>query len=385
MAPKRDVAIYSPASAVFFGGAGVQVSEEGGLVASPSGVAKGGGAELQMSLLARGLAGEGLVTAIIVWPAGPRPALTGTEPDLVERPGYSGTGARAKVQEARHIWRAMREADARAYIFRGGGPQLLVGDLFCRAHRRKLVFSAASDQDFDFNRPDRTRANLRAYRAALRGADLTVVQRRDQGELAREAGLSPIELIPSFAEPADPTGSEPEAFLWVGRLVDYKRPLEYVRLAESLPDARFRMVWFATNETPEQLVAEVEAAEERLPNFEIVPQQPRGELLELISHSSAIVSTSRAEGMPNTFLEAWARGIPVVSLEFDPDGVIAEKGLGLVAHSARELSEAVARVWNNGELRAEMGRRARSHVSEIHSPPAVSREWARVLRETLAG
>jgi glycosyltransferase involved in cell wall biosynthesis len=383
MAPKHDVAIYSPASSVFFGGAGLRANEAGDLVASAKGV-QGGGAEFQMSLLARGLSATGLATAIIVWPSGGGPATDPSEPDLVERPSYSGTGARAKIQEARHIWRAMREADARAYIFRGGGPQLMIGDAFCRLHRRRLIFSAANDLDFDFNRPDRTRAHLIAYRAALRGADLVVVQRSQQRDLARTAGLGPVELIPSFAEPAEPSSADPEAFLWIGRLVDYKRPMEYVRLAESLPDARFRMVWHATNETRRELVTELRAADERLPNLELAGAVSRSELLGEIDRAYAVVSTSRAEGMPNTFLEAWSRAIPVVSLDFDPDGRIAKEGLGLVAHTADELRDAAARVFSDPAARAEMGERAREYVAAVHSPATVSGHWANARREALA-
>jgi glycosyltransferase involved in cell wall biosynthesis len=256
----------------------------------------------------------------------------------------------------------------------------MVGMAFCRLYRRKLIFSAASDLDFDFSRPDRTRAHLIAYRAALRGADEIIVQRSQQGDLARADGLSPIELIPSFAEAAEPSSSDPEAFLWIGRLVDYKRPMEYVRLAESLPEARFRMVWFPTNETRPELINELRQAGERLPNLELTGQIPRTELLEEIGRSYAVVSTSRAEGMPNTFLEAWARAVPVISLDFDPDERIADQGLGLVAHSSEALRAAASRVWSDPAARAEMGDRARRHVTEVHSPAAVSRQWAKVLR-----
>ena len=211
-----------------------------------------------------------------------------------------------------------------------------------------------------------------------------MVQRSQQRDLARGAGLSPIELIPSFAEPAEPSSSEPEAFLWIGRLVDYKRPMEYVRLAESLPDARFRMVWHPTNETRPELVAEVRAAHERLPNLEFTGQIPRGEVLGEMDRAYAVVSTSRAEGMPNTFLEAWSRAIPVVSLDFDPDGLIAEEGLGLVAHSPDELRDAVARVFSDPAARAEMGERAREHVAAVHSPATVSRQWADALTDAPA-
>jgi glycosyltransferase involved in cell wall biosynthesis len=36
----------------------------------------------------------------------------------------------------------------------------------------------------------------------------------------------------------------------------------------------------------------------------------------------ALVSTSSHEGMPNTFVEAWGHGVPVLTLSFDSDGVV---------------------------------------------------------------
>jgi glycosyltransferase involved in cell wall biosynthesis len=50
-----------------------------------------------------------------------------------------------------------------------------------------------------------------------------------------------------------------------------------------------------------------------------------------IANSKALVSTSPMEGFPNIFIEAWACGIPVLSLYFDPGGVIKREQLGEVA------------------------------------------------------
>ena len=376
---------YSPATSVFFGGAGLSANLEGDLVAGAEGVARGGGAELQMSLLSRGLVAEGLRTAIIVWPVATGSRRRVPSRICVERPGYAGAGAGAKAKEARYIWRAMREADAQAYLFRGSGPQLMVGQAFCRLHRRKLIFSAASDLDFDFARPDRSRANLVAYQAAVRGADLIVVQRSEQGDLGASRGSRPDRAHPKLGGTRRSVGAKPEAFLWIGRLVDYKRPLEYLRLAESLPEVRFRMVWFATNETRPELTGELRRRRR-------APAEPPAHRTGAAGRAArpdrpvdAVVSTSRAEGMPNTFLEAWSRGIPVVSLEFDPDGRIAANGLGEVARSADELRAAVSHVWSDAASRADMGRRAREQVMSLHSPAAVSNRWASVLRRTLRG
>ena len=37
------------------------------------------------------------------------------------------------------------------------------------------------------------------------------------------------------------------------------------------------------------------------------------------------------EGFPNIFIEAWACGVPVLSLHVDPGGVIKKEGLGEIA------------------------------------------------------
>lgn len=371
--PDRQIAIYSPASAAYF--------ERGGRGSL------GGGAELQMAFLAKGLTGWGLRTALIVWPL-PRGweggAAPGPEPDLIERPAYEGGGRVGGVREARHIWRAMATADAEAYIFRGSSTRLMVGAAFCRLHRRRLVFSAANDLDFDFGREDRSGLGLRLYRAGLRRADLVVVQSEQQLELARGAVDGSPELIPSFAELAEPSGNTPDAFLWIGRLVDYKRPLAFVRLAEALPDARFRMISFATDETSPELAAAVAEAGERLPNLELTGQLPRPDALELIGRAVAVVSTSEAEGMPNIFLEAWSRGVPVISLDCDPDGRIAAEGLGLVAGgSESRLAELTGSLGADRARRDELGERGPEYVRGLHSPEAVGAHWARTLEDLL--
>jgi glycosyltransferase involved in cell wall biosynthesis len=369
MGHRHDVAIYIPAANAFY--------EDEGEDTGP----RGGGAELQMVLLADELAGREMRVAQIVWPVKGRRS-PAESPTLVERPAYAGAGRLGGIAEAWHIWRGMSAADADTYVFRGGGPQLFIGALFCGLHRRKLIFSSAIDLDFSFDRSDRTRTHLTLYRAALRRADRVVVQNEQQLALAEAAGLERVTMIRSFAETAEPSDDEPDAFLWIGRLVDYKRPLEYVRLAELMPDARFRMVYFASSETPPGFKSQIEEAADRVPNLELVGHLPRSRTLETIARAIALVSTSRHEGMPNVFLEAWGRGVPVISLEFDPDGLIESKGLGLVAGGDTDrLREYAESIRADRELRSRLGENARRHVREVHGVDAVGTSWAELVEE----
>ena len=48
----------------------------------------------------------------------------------------------------------------------------------------------------------------------------------------------------------------------------------------------------------------------------------------LYDRAKVLVNTSDVEGFPNSYLQAWIRGVPVVTL-IDPDGVIEREGLGV--------------------------------------------------------
>jgi glycosyltransferase involved in cell wall biosynthesis len=86
--------------------------------------------------------------------------------------------------------------------------------------------------------------------------------------------------------------------------------------------------------------------------------------------------------MPNVFLEAWARSIPVASLEYDPDGRIEARALGVAARgSTPELINGLRRIHRDPELRATLGRNGAEYVREVHDPAVVGDSWAELLRQ----
>ena len=62
--------------------------------------------------------------------------------------------------------------------------------------------------------------------------------------------------------------------------------------------------------------------------------------------SKLFINTSDHEGFPNTFLQAWSRGIPVLSF-VDPDDLIRECKLGLVVKSIDEMAQKLEEILNN--------------------------------------
>ena len=364
---EHDIAIYSPWASVYF--------------SDPP--QPGAGAELQTSLLSQGLANRGLRVAHIVYPV-KRPRATGSLTLIERRPPRLGRDPLSKAVELFSIIRALRAACARVLVIRGAGAALTAASLVSGSDQAKFVFSASND--LDFGRRDRAQWTQVIQRRSLRRADAVVVQTEQQMDLAKRSGVrARLVRIPSFAEPAQASARDEDGFLWIGRIVDYKRPLEFVDLAERLPEARFRMLATETPETPAELMKRIERAAERLPNFELLPPRPREEVLSMIANSVGIVVTSLNEGMPNVFLEAWARGVPTLTLHFDPDGLLEERGVGLSAGGSKDrFVSMAAELWRDGELRNEIGGRAREYVRTTHDPERVLSQWQSLLAEVAA-
>jgi glycosyltransferase involved in cell wall biosynthesis len=330
-------------------------------------------------LLACGLHAHGVRAAHIVYPMPDGVRLEGPRPALIGRPE-----PRHELLEPGMVWRAMHRADAEAYVFRGAKTIVGVGAAFCRARGRRLIFSAANDADFARQPTGAPGWRKPVYDLGVRSAAAIVVQSSRQVELARQAfpGVEQVIEIPSLTEAAEPTRAPGEAFLWIGRMVEYKRPLEFVRLAAAVPEARFWMLaatWSWARPSP--LHREVLEASRDLPNFEILEPVPHPGVMELIGRAAAVVNTSTTEGMPNVWLEGWSRGVPALTLEFDPDGRVAERGLGISAGGDfGTFADGARELWARRDDRSSYRETTRRYIQEVHSVESVSARWAAVVR-----
>ncbi len=372
----HEVAIYTTSSAT----AGLYDRSHG----------RAGGAERQMTLLARALAECGHRVAHIVYPAREQVPLS-YPLTLVPRDPYAG-GRRivGGILEARALWRALRAADADVVVLRTASPLVGVAATFCRLRRRSFIFSSSNISDFTVEKMT-SRLNRALYRQGVRLANAVVVQSEDQRALALQAfpSLRRIVQIPSFAEVAASSpagdGQGSGGFLWFGRAVPQKQPLLYVELARSFPEAQFLMI-AVPDGRDSRLVEELRDTARELPNLELIDALPHAQLMEMVSRSVAIVNTSTLEGMPNAFLEAWAYGVPVLTLQFDPDEIVARGRLGIAADGSWDRFVAGARtLWESRAEREELSRRVRSHVEAVHSPQAVATRWSELIAELRRG
>jgi glycosyltransferase involved in cell wall biosynthesis len=246
--------------------------------------------------------------------------------------------------------------------------------------RARFVFSTASALDFLPEKWESDPKRVKLYEFGIRLADEVVVQTDAQADLCQKRFNREPRMIRSIAEESSPRSGSPDGFLWIGRVEENKRPDAYLALARALPMAHFRMIALPSPADNTGLAERLQLDAEPIPNLELSPPRPRAELQALYESAAAIVSTSEYEGMPNVFLEAWARGVPALSLTYDPDGLVTKEGLGACADGSFErFVELASEIWESRTDGAALALRCRNYVAREHGLEANVDRWVDVL------
>ena len=81
---------------------------------------------------------------------------------------------------------------------------------------------------------------------------------------------------------------------------------------------------------------------------------PYADVDPCFDNASLHVSTAAGEGFPNTFLQAWARGIPTVSF-FDPEAKFDGLAVGVVVPDLDAMTQAVLALKTNSARWGKQG------------------------------
>jgi glycosyltransferase involved in cell wall biosynthesis len=335
-------------------------------------------------LAARALAERGLRVALVVDaehlpPSIDRIDLIFQPPSRIRLPGIGALQAWVRTLTA------TIRANASVVVQGNAGADTGHVALAARLTGRPFVYSSVNIVDFDFARMEPSRRRRALFRLGIRLADELVVQTPEQAHLACERFGRRARHVPCVAEVAPPRRRRPGAFLWIGRLSPYKHPDAYLDLAAAFPRATFRMVGVPSGPDGPRLAASIAERARLMDNVELLDPRPRAELAPLYEDAVAVVNTSDFEGVPNVFLEGWARGVPALALFHDPDGMIARERLGAVAGGdPRVLLEQARSLWYGREGQHELSARCISYVRRNHSLENAARAWTEVIAD-LAG
>lgn len=322
-----------------------------------------GGMQVQQTLLGRQLAKRGFDVSMVVHDLG--------QPDGASWDGITTwrtfePSAGIPVLRYVHprwtsIWGALKRADADIYYVSGVGMMLGLVAMFARRYGRKFVYRLASTSDCH---PDTIHVRLwrdkQLYAYGLKRADLVLSQTSEQQRLMLRNYSRTSLVVPSLIDPpglSPAFGERDIDVLWVGALRRVKRPLLLLDLARRLPHLKFAM---AGGPYPEEaaLFDQVKRDAAALPNVRFLGQVPYHDVGTLFERARLLAGTSEVEGVPNTYLQAWGHGAPVVAY-LDPEHLIANGGRGRVVRSQDEMADAVTQLLANPGDWAKVSARCR--------------------------
>lgn len=343
-----------------------------------------GGVEWQTSMLARWLNSRGHDVVFLTWHEGSPEDETvdGIRIIKICRPDSGLPGVRFFHPKWTRLVAAMHRADADVYYHNCG--ECVTGQmaLWCKRNRRAFVFSAASDMDCDPNLPEFSYSKDRIlYRLGLRGADRIIVQTTTQQQMLLSGfGLAstviPMPCQAPEGEPVRPKArAESRRVLWVGRVCPVKRPDRLVDVAAKCPDVMFDLVGPLY---PDPACRKAVADAKNLANVTVHGALGRSAVGSLLAGTDILLCTSDHEGFPNTFLEAWSRGVPVIST-IDPDGVIARHDLGAVAPDATGLARHIRHLLDHPERYHTASTNALRYFRTHHDAERVQPLFERML------
>ncbi|NUM65684.1 glycosyltransferase family 4 protein [candidate division KSB1 bacterium] len=180
----------------------------------------------------------------------------------------------------------------------------------------------------------------------MRQATHVFTQNEEQfDKLLSNYGLTSLHMPSGHELPragiAPPARFHHKIILWVGNLGANKRPEKFIQLAKLVQKREWKFVIVGGKEGVSSF--EESFGETRLDNLHWLGKLTFNETLLWFDQATIFVNTSKieGEGFPNTFIQSWLRGVPVVTLGVDPNQFITKNDLGRVGKDVQTMVDAL--------------------------------------------
>jgi len=252
----------------------------------------------------------------------------------------------------------------------------------------KMILGVSSDRECRKHRINFDRFSLPSFinehlgRYGISAAERIVSQTHHQKQLLRQNFNKSSIVIPNgHPVPSPPFVKEdPPLVVWIANLKMLKQPEIFIRLADELDvtGARFAIVG---RSGPAEYQKKITMMMRKIENISYLGEVPFEQTNDILSKASVLVNTSKYEGFSNTFIQAWMRETPVVSLNVDADDILKSKRIGFHSGGFERLVRDVRYLIDNDEERRAMGNRARRYAIENHRIETFGKSHLEIFKE----
>jgi glycosyltransferase involved in cell wall biosynthesis len=180
-----------------------------------------------------------------------------------------------------------------------------------------------------------------------------------------------------------PTAVCPEfpRIIWAGRIDDNKRLDWFLEIAARLPAFGFEIAAAANGAVSKEM--ELREKAKAIANVRWLGTLSRKEMSQFYLGATCLCCTSKHEGFPNTFVEAWNHGVPVVTT-FDPDGLVTRMGLGFTASNPSDFAAAITNLVCDQAKWLQISANVRLYYQNNHQPDAALERFTSLFESVLS-
>ncbi|GAB7020487.1 glycosyltransferase family 4 protein [Halostagnicola bangensis] len=346
----------------------------------------GGGAQRQLYLISTELT-EVFDVHFIVGDYG--------QPDIEIREGVTlhraytpnrSASAFQRINQLYRLWESLRDVDADVYIVRCHPRKLsvLYPLITCLGH--PLVYHVAADSFVERSQLDISNLQKKVYDHALNSNLSIVTQTPYQANQIQSNWNEPSTTIPNGYTSVDAVDlhKNREHYLWVGRLNKVeKRPHLFLDIAAEFHNQKFILIGSTDGQT--EYADKIINRASDMENVKCEINVPPSEVHDFYRRAIAVINTSRVEGFPNTFLEAWRYATPVLSLKIDPKRFLKTdtECSGYASNDLSALKSHVDTLSNDTQKRKNLGKSGMKSFTKNYHLDTVSGKYERLLRNIM--
>lgn len=260
-------------------------------------------------------------------------------------------------------------------LLNGASRFCLIMSFFSGLYGSKFVFWGASDTDFEIGKElvAGSRLNVLMYRRAIASMRYIATQNIKQAESLKANYGKQSLILPNIWPSVLINKSRIISYdaAWVANIRDLKRVEWFLRLAQKMHNRRFVIVGGARYMNM-NYYEDVKMQAALIPNLDFLGPKPFSEVNEILEQCRLLICTSEFEGFPNTFLQAWAAGVPVVST-VNPNEAITKFELGQVVDNEQQLYEVTSNILNDSLLYDKYTNNIKLYFYEHHNAESACR------------